>query len=367
MKIVQAVHTFPPSHGGIEHHSYHISRELAELGNDVVVITARDGGTKSEENMAGFKVKRLHSLDLSFFASARLPLGAFFAMLNENADIYASHGYGSIMPLFASLAALIKKKPFVFTLHGYPSVRGRKRIFYHFYRFFIAPLFLKIAKKVIVVSQADFSKMGEEVDEKKLIYIPNGIEGRFDCELNYETKNTIMYIGKMHENKRIDILLKAFSKLKGKYPRLTLKMVGKDEGEKSKLEALATSLDIHPIFSTVPYEKMPSLYAESKAVILPSRHEGLNLVLLEAMSSGRPMFSTPVGEAERLFDQAYDVNKDLFLFRNEDELVEKLSLFLENQEKYKKMVERAKYTVKEEYSWKNVASLTRAVYEGLVD
>ncbi len=366
MKIVQAVHSFPPSHGGVEHHVYHISRELATLGNDVVVITARDRGSKSEERMAGINVKRFHSLDLSFFASARLPLTSFFAMMKENADIYASHGYGSIMPLFASIAALIRRKPFVFSLHGYPEVKGKKRIFYHLYRFFMAPIFLRLAKRVIVVSRADAARIGKEVDRKKMVYIPNGIEGCFDCELNYEGKNRILYIGKLNEDKGVDILLKAFARLNRKYPQLTLKIVGKDDGAKSKLEDLARSLDVQPIFSVVPYDKMPSVYAEGKAVVLPSRHEGLSLIWLEALSSGRAMFSTPVGEAPALFDQAYDRDKDLFLFNNEDELVEKLESFLDNEERYKRIIERAKYIVREEYSWKNVASQTRAVYEELL-
>ncbi len=366
MRILQTVHSFPPSQGGPEHHVYHISKELVEIGNDVTVITSRESGTKAEEKIAGINVKRFHSFDISLFSSARFPITSFFAMLKENPDIYASHGYGSIMPLFASIAALIKRKPFVFTVHGYPEVRGRKRIFYHFYRFFIAPVFLRIAKKVIVVSRSAPSLLEKEVDKEKIIYIPNGIEGRFDCELNFGDKSKILYVGKVNEDKGIDVLMRAFSRLKDKYPNLTLKIVGKDDGAKSKLETLARSLDIHPIFSTVPYEKMPSIYAESKAVILPSRYEGLSLVWLEAMSSGRPMFSTPVGEAGNLFDQAYDKDKELFLFRDEDELAGKLMEFLDNQEKYKKMVERAKYTVKEEYSWKNVASQTRAVYEEIL-
>ncbi len=366
MKIVQAVHSFPPGQGGIEHHTYHISKELAELGNEVVVITARDSGTRAEEKIAGVTIKRFHSLDLSLFASARFPFMSFFAMLKENPDIYASHGYGSVMPLFASIVALIKRKPFVFTLHGYPEVKGKKRIFYHLYRFFVAPVFLRIAKKVIVVSKTAAAGMGKEVSREKIIYIPNGIEGRFDCELNYETKNKLLYVGNLNEDKGVDVLIRAFSRLREKYPGLILKIVGRDAGAKTKLESLARLLDIEPIFSTVPYDKMPAIYADSKAIVLPSKYEGLSLVWLEAMSSGRPMFSTPVGEAEELFDQAYDQNKDLFLFRNEDELVEKLTAFLKNEENYKKMVERAKYTIKEEYSWKNVASQTRAVYEELL-
>ena len=366
MKIIQAVHSYPPSSGGVEHHVYHISKELVSLGNEVVVVTARDRGTKPEETIAGVNVKRFNSFDLTMFSCARFPINSFFAMLNEDADIYASHGYGSVMPLLTAIAASIKRKPFVFTLHSYPRVRGKKKFFYNIYKLLVAPVFLGIAKKVIVVSKTESRKIRKEVNDEKIIYIPNGIEGRFDCELNYNEKTKILYVGKLNEDKGIEVLMKTFSKLKEKYPKLTLKLVGSDDGAKSKLEELARSLDINPIFSTVPYDKMPSIYAESKAVILPSRYEGLSLVWLETISSGRPIFSTSVGEASDLFDQAYDKNKDLFLFNDENELTEKLTAFLDNEEKYRKMIEKAKYIVKDEYSWKNVASQTRAVYEDLV-
>lgn len=78
MKILQAVHSFPPSQGGVEHHAYHLSKELSEIGNDVVVITVRERGAKLEEKMAGITVKRFYSLDFSLFASARFPFTAFF-------------------------------------------------------------------------------------------------------------------------------------------------------------------------------------------------------------------------------------------------------------------------------------------------
>jgi len=366
MKILQAVHAFPPSQGGIEHHVYHLSKELVKLGNEVVVITTRDKGTKEDESTNGIRVKRLFTINFPLFSAARLPFAACLAMMKEDADIYAAHGYGSIMPLFAALAAALKKKPFVFTLHGYPEVRGMKRVFYYFYRFFIAPIFLTIAKKVIVVSKTTAWKIEKEVKKEKIVYIPNGIEEDFDCALDYEGKNNITYVGRLDEDKGIDVLIKAFAEIKKTNPELALRVVGKDEGIRNKLEALARSLDVKITFSEVPYERMLEVYCESKAVVLPSKYEGFSLVWLEAIASGRAMFSTPVGEAPNLFEQVYEQNKELFLFKNEKELAERLSAFLANQKKYKKTIERAKYIVKEEYSWENVALQTLNIYKEVI-
>ncbi|MGB9719650.1 MAG: glycosyltransferase family 4 protein [Candidatus Anstonellales archaeon] len=366
MKILQAVHSFPPSQGGIELHVYHLSRELRTLGNNVVVITTRDKGTSGEEDFNGVKVKRFLSLDFPLFSSARLPIFAFFGMLKENPDIYASHGYGSIMPLFASIAALLNRKPFVFTLHGYPEVKGVKRIFYYFYKFFIAPIFLRIAKKVIVVSKASIPKIEKEVAKEKIVHVPNGIEEIFDCELDYEKKNKITYVGRLDEDKGIDVLIRAFAKIKKYFPELELELVGKDEGIKSKLNSLANSLGIKPTFMEVPYENMPEVYCRSKAIVLPSKYEGFSLVWLEAIASGRAMFSTWVGEAPLLFEQAYGEKRERFLFKGEDELVVKLLRFLKSQKSFKKTIEKAKYIIKEEYSWENVAKLTENVYKELI-
>ncbi|MEM3625225.1 MAG: glycosyltransferase family 4 protein [Candidatus Bilamarchaeaceae archaeon] len=366
MKILQAVHAFPPSQGGIEHHVYHLSKELVKMDNEVVVVTTNEKGQKSEEKLEGIEIKRLPAIKFPLFSAARLPIGACITMIKENADIYASHGYGSIMPLFTAMAALVRKKPFIFTLHGYPIVKGKRKIFYYFYRLFIAPVFLALATKVIVVSRASLPFITKEVSKNKIVYIPNGIDEKFDCKLDYENKKYITYIGRLDEDKGIDILIKAYSRINKKYPNLKLQIVGKDEGIKNKLQKLAEKLNVELIFKETPYDRIKEVYCESKAIVLPSKYEGFSLVWLEATASGRPMFSTPVGEAPAFFEQVYEKNKDLFLFKDENELVKKLDEFLTDENKYKKIIERAKYIVHEEYSWENIALQTLNVYKEIV-
>lgn len=366
MKILQAVHAFPPSQGGIEHHVYYLSRELAKTGNEVVVITTRDKETKPEEKIDSIKIKRLFTINFPLFSAARLPIGACLAMIKENADIYASHGYGSIMPLLAAIAAFVRRKPFLFTLHGYPIVKGKKKIFYYLYKFFIAPIFLMLAKKVIVVSRVSIPLIERETAKEKITYVPNGIDRVFDCAPDYDKKTLLTYIGRLDEDKGIDVLLRAYARIKKDYPHIQLQIVGKDEGIKQKLQELATSLKIEVAFKEVPYERINEVYCESKAIVLPSKYEGFSLVWLEAIASGRPMFSTPVGEAPNFFEQVYEKNKGAFLFKNEDELVEKLQKFLKNEERYKKVIEKAKYIVNEEYGWENVALQTLVIYKEIV-
>jgi len=366
MKIAQAVHLFFPATGGIEHHALHLSRELAKLKNDVTVYTTRIAGAPNDEKIDGFTVRRSFSINFPIFSSVRFSPGAFLALLRSNSDVYASHGYGSPMPLFTSLAALIRRKPFVFTLHGYPKLKGKKRLFQLFYKYFFASIFLRVAKKIIVVSKSSIGDIEKEVDKSKLVYVPNGIDEDTFQSTPFEDRNIIAYIGRLDEYKGVDLLIRAFAKVHRKFPNLELYIIGKDEGIRKGLEGLSNSLGVKPTFMEAPYDKMGALYSKLKAVVLPSKYEGFSLVWLEAMASGKPMFSTPVGDAPILFEQAYGPEKGKLLFETEGELAEKLAYFLEHQKEFRKIVERAEYVVKEEYSWENVARITNSLFKELV-
>ena len=367
MKIAEVAHLFYPATGGIEHHVFNISKQLVKLGEKVTVFTTKLPGTKDMETMEGFSVRRFFSINFPLFSSVRFSPSAFMALLNSDYDVYSSHGYGSPMPLCTSLAAAINGKPFVFTLHGYPKLKGRQRFFQLFYKYFFASIFLRIARKVIVVSRSSIEDIGGEVDPSKIVYVPNGIdEERFEST-PFEGKNVIAYIGRLDEYKGVDALIRAFARLKRKYPDLELWLVGKDEGMKKKLQKMANELGVQPSFMQVPYDKMGELYSKVKCVVLPSKYEGFSLVWLEAMASGKPMFSTPVGDAPLLFEQAYGDERGRFLFEDENGLVERLIHFMDNQGEYRKIAEKAEYIVKEEYSWENVARITDSLFRELVE
>ena len=134
MKIVHCVHLFPPAQGGIEHHTHHLTQWLANIGSAVVVLTSKLPNTENHEAINKVVVRRFFSLHFPLFSAARFIPGICFYLHKENPDVYCSHGYGSPMPFFTSIVALLTSKPFVFTLHGYPKQKGLGKIFQTFYK-----------------------------------------------------------------------------------------------------------------------------------------------------------------------------------------------------------------------------------------
>src|SRR3990167_9351519 len=87
MKILQAVHLFYPEIGGIEIHTYNLSRALCAMGRGVEVFTTGSGS----EDLGGVKVRHFFSIPFPMFSSVRFSTSMFFAMLRSDADIYCSH------------------------------------------------------------------------------------------------------------------------------------------------------------------------------------------------------------------------------------------------------------------------------------
>ncbi|VVB66706.1 Trehalose synthase [Candidatus Gugararchaeum adminiculabundum] len=361
MKIAQVVHTFPPETGGIENHAYYLSVELAKQGHEVTVYTSRAKGAKGKEATNGIRIVRAWSLPFLNFSSVRISPTLIFHLLRSDAEVFHSHGYGSLHPLIASIAAFLKRKPFVFTFHGYPQMKGRAKTLQKIYKRLIAPIFLRIAKHMISVADATIDDFRDEVDIRKVTTIANGVEfDVFKCPPLQG--QVISYIGRLDEYKGIDVLVSAFSRVKKQFPDAKLRIIGKDEGIRKDLERYAKELGVEAEFTEAKREEMPAYYSSSAVIVLPSRYEGLSLVLLESIASERPIFTTKVGASPRVLRRVLGGEGKTYLFDTEKELVEKISDVLSNPEKYRQIAAKGREGAMKEYSWTKAAEKTIEVY-----
>ncbi len=102
----------------------------------------------------------------------------------------------------------------------------------------------------------------------------------------------ISYIGRIMKDKGIDELLEAAKKLKKTHTNVQYRLIGffDDDYEKTVRKAewdgfityISQQADIHPWM------------AESHAIIMPSYHEGMSNVILEAAATGRPVLCSDI-------------------------------------------------------------------------
>jgi glycosyltransferase involved in cell wall biosynthesis len=168
----------------------------------------------------------------------------------------------------------------------------------------------KNAKGILSVSQALADKMiklGIEKDKIRVIY--NGVNHekfsqKTPCPF---TSDYLLFIGNLKHDKGVMELLEGFAQIADKHPELHLIYIGNGQ-MMSLLQEQAKKLNIsHKVkfLGNINHDDVPQWLSHAKALALPSYHEGVPNVLLEAMSCGRPVIATSVGGIPEIIDEKH--------------------------------------------------------------
>ncbi len=115
-------------------------------------------------------------------------------------------------------------------------------------------------------------------------------------------RRTLVGMGWLTRRKGFDLLLQSFATVVRKGHDVNLLLLGEGE-ERAALEAQADDLGLHGRVFMPGYQPFPyPLLSRAEAFVLSSRHEGLSMVILEAMSLCVPVvaFDCPVGPGDIL-------------------------------------------------------------------
>jgi glycosyltransferase involved in cell wall biosynthesis len=105
----------------------------------------------------------------------------------------------------------------------------------------------------------------------------------------------VTFVGRLVAIKRVDVLLRAFARLRDRSPRLRLAIVGDGE-RRAELERLATALGIEDAVSFVGYlTDVTEVAAAADIAVLSSDNEGTPVSLIEAAAARVPAVATAVG------------------------------------------------------------------------
>jgi glycosyltransferase involved in cell wall biosynthesis len=130
----------------------------------------------------------------------------------------------------------------------------------------------------------------QRVYHKKTILLPNWVDlsaTRNALELA-RCNGMILYAGRLHPSKGVDVLIRAFARIKPGFPNARLLICGDGE-ERARLESLIASLKINDVEfrGVLPNAEVLRLMAQTAIFVLPTvTMEGHPKSLIEAMASG---------------------------------------------------------------------------------
>ena len=110
----------------------------------------------------------------------------------------------------------------------------------------------------------------------------------------------LLFVGRYGERKGCSELIAALAQARAAGTEATLRFVGREEYDGEE-RVLREDVEQFGVESAVEFAgvkdgaDLAECYADAQVLCLPSRREGVPLVLLEAMSFGLPVIATPVG------------------------------------------------------------------------
>lgn len=308
MKILQVIPYFAPRWGGDVNVCYSLSKELSKLGHDVTIITTDFeydlDYAQSLKNVEVIPFRRVANLGMFLYSPG---MKRWLRSNISEYDIVHLHSFRSYQNNVVSKYAKEFNVPYVVQPHGsLPRIvqkKGLKRL----YDIAWGNKILQKAKGIIALNSIEAQQavtMG--VNGNKIHIIANGIElslcgditsrGKFRALYNIPSNtHVILYLGRLHPIKGVDLLIRAFAIVSKKRDDCILVVVGPDDGSLSELKALAEELQLcNKVLFTGPFygEDKAAVYCDSDIYVLPSHYEAFPMTILEAWAFKKPVIVT---------------------------------------------------------------------------
>ncbi len=237
-------------------------------------------------------------------------------LLEVEADLIHANCARSFQLDLTSLVCKIKKIPLIVQSRGavgsyrVENIMSRGVRFLHLLHNHILRFSLKQADKVIALTQAEakqYTSFG--VAEEKIEVIPNMIdlsefnnlpkskEFRKKYDIKDEEK-VILYLGRIHKLKGVDILIDAFARIRKEMDDVKLIIVDPNSEYSSFCKNLVKKIAIdEDVLFTGPLYNNDKLeaYVDADVCVVPSRYETFPMTLFEAYACGKPVIASKLG------------------------------------------------------------------------
>jgi glycogen(starch) synthase len=388
MRILMLSWEFPPqSVGGLSQHVFELSRALVAGEIQVDLITAGGGKLPEHEVMEGIAIWRVNPYHggnerdfidwvqrLNF---AILEQGAVLSNRRGRYDLVHAHDW--LVTYAARGLKHIYATPLLATIHA--TEFGRNNGLYTGEQRYISDiewLLTYEAWKVICCSRymEEEVKHVFQVPGDKIEIIPNGIRPeayqplsqysfREQLHLSPEEK-IVFYIGRLVQEKGIQILLEAAPLILERFPQTTFAIAGKGPFEvhlKNQTREMGLGGKVH-FLGYIDDQARNDLYHAAAAAVFPSLYEPFGIVALEAMASGTPVVVSSVGGLDEIVEHEKD---GLKVYPNDARsLAEQVCRILSAEDWAASLAENAHDKAVNNYSWKKIARQTSELYEEII-
>ena len=184
--------------------------------------------------------------------------------------------------------------------------------------------------------------------------------------VDYSIKEkSIIFAAHLDENKRADLLLKAWKTLKDDYPDWHVTIMGNGDVEGYSRMCHKMGLDDSVTFTGyITGKQKEDIWNKASIYCMCSRHEGFPMVVLEAWARGIAVVTTPVGGLPDVIEEGK--NCLTFPFGDADALAKQLRRLMDSAELRREMAEYSKVFGEEIFAPQKVNKSIEELYCGIL-
>lgn len=368
---------FPPGEG-LGYHVWNLAQQLTRSGHHVGIITRGRAGRPAEERRDGITLWRLPFVPVypfhvhlhSYFVNH------FFRGIEAQFDVVNAHTplpavLNTRLPMVATVHSPMRSD--TAATHGTDLHTLAVRLQTPFSRQIESDIFARSQRITVVARWVAEALSAYGVDPARVTVTGNGVEPAFLADSSRSTRQPfVLYAGRLEPGKGLEDLVEAARIYVQRCPDSDLRFVLVGSGSLlPRLQNLVSQAGLERRFDfrgQIPAEQrneLVQLYRTTAVFVLPSHHEGMPTVLLEAMASGAPVISTAVGGALEVVtpgESGY-----LVPVAQPENLASLLIELMEDNSLRQRLGTRAREIVDERYSWNAVGSRYLASYAEALD
>ena len=364
LRVCHFTYSFLPLIGGMEEVIHNLSLAMLNKGCEPYVFAPRARGRDNRLEVP-YKVLRYSRPSSRRFGLRQLLIPLLWYRRKYKFDILHCHGVyppGYVGISFQKITGV----PVIITPHGGDIKKNEEG-------YVINPNITARIKKTFSAAQAVTaisSHVKEQVislnaNPERVYRIPNGIWlnefGSVNNKQEISEGPYILYLGRLVQPKRVDMLIEAFSRIVTQYPNIRLKIAGEGKEKNNLIKLAGSSLADKNIdfLGTVRGQEKVHLLSKALFLVLPSQREGLPVVVLEAFASGITVVASCVGGTSDIIRNGE--NGFLVPYEDVEGFANKFLCLLDNDLLREELATEASATASS-YDWSKLAKQYISVY-----
>lgn len=310
MNILHVIPYLCPKQGGEVAMCTSLAEQCLQRGHTITIATTDhgyDGPYLKSLEERGIKVLPFHcTVNVrDFLISPQMK--RWFDTAVTDFDLIHIHAFRSYQCVVAYQYATKYGIPYVLQAHGSVLPFFQKHLLKKTYDLVWGRSVLRDASSLIAINEMEkrqYLEMG--VDPEQITIIPNALDmreyqtvparGMFRKRFGIpENMKIILFLGRIHRIKGLDLLIDAFSDLAGELEDCLLVLVGPDGGYRQFVQRQVTKAGLvdRVLFTGPLYgEYKLEAYVDAGVYVLPSQYEIFSLTVLEACLCETPVIVT---------------------------------------------------------------------------